>query len=198
MISLAGRFLGLIGRLIYAVYGWSVFALAILAAILIALLVPGLDRRRRGATAAARSFFVLAGIPARVYGIDQIPDANCIVVANHTSYLDGVIMQAFLPPRFSFVIKGELQRVPIMHFLLRRMGSKFVERFIAAGSTRDARLGGVLGGGSIAARNFVSVGRRRGAIGAHRRQCVGSTFAAFSRQLRGARCVSSCGERVFG
>jgi len=30
--------------------------------------------------------------------------------------------------------------VPLLHFLLRRVGSKFVERFVAAGSSRDARM----------------------------------------------------------
>jgi 1-acyl-sn-glycerol-3-phosphate acyltransferase len=60
-------------------------------------------------------------------------------VANHASYLDGLILQAFLPPRFSYVIKGELQNVPVVHYLLRRIGAKFVERFVASGSARDAR-----------------------------------------------------------
>jgi 1-acyl-sn-glycerol-3-phosphate acyltransferase len=71
--------------------------------------------------------------------MDALPAGHCIVVANHASYLDGLILQAFLPPRFSYVIKGELQNVPIVHFLLRRIGAKFVERFVAAGSARDAR-----------------------------------------------------------
>jgi 1-acyl-sn-glycerol-3-phosphate acyltransferase len=33
-----------------------------------------------------------------------------------------------------------MREIPIVHFLLRRAGSKFVERFTAAGSARDARL----------------------------------------------------------
>jgi 1-acyl-sn-glycerol-3-phosphate acyltransferase len=75
----------------------------------------------------------------RVLGLDQLPEGHCVVVANHASYLDGVILQAFLPPRFAYVIKSEMKKVPLAHFLLRRIGSRFVERFHTAGSARDAR-----------------------------------------------------------
>lgn len=139
MISAVLKPLAFIGRFLYAIYGWAAFLVAALAALLCALFVPGLERRRRCAVAAGRMFFMLAGIPASVSGRENLPEGHCIVVANHASYLDGVIMNAFLPPRFSFVIKGELQKVPVVHFLLRRMGSQFVERFVATGSTRDAR-----------------------------------------------------------
>ena len=37
------------------------------------------------------------------------------------------------------MIKGEMREIPVVHFLLRRAGSRFVERFTAAGSARDAR-----------------------------------------------------------
>jgi 1-acyl-sn-glycerol-3-phosphate acyltransferase len=113
--------------------------LAILFSILGATFLPGLDRRRRWVSRAARAFFILAGIRSKVTGLERLPADHCIVVANHASYVDGVVLQAFLPPRFSFVIKGEVRSVPILHFVLRRVGSKFVERFVAAGSSRDAR-----------------------------------------------------------
>jgi 1-acyl-sn-glycerol-3-phosphate acyltransferase len=61
------------------------------------------------------------------------------VVANHTSYIDGLIMTAALPPRFSFVIKKEMNAVPIANWLLRRIGSEFVERFDQRKGALDAR-----------------------------------------------------------
>ncbi len=64
---------------------------------------------------------------------------HCIVVANHASYVDGVLLKGYLPARFSFVIKGEMRNIPLVHFLLRRSGAKFVERNVHAGSARDAR-----------------------------------------------------------
>ncbi|MGB5258196.1 MAG: lysophospholipid acyltransferase family protein, partial [Woeseiaceae bacterium] len=83
--------------------------------------------------------FMLPGIRVAVSGVENIPDDNCVVVANHASYIDGVLLKAYLPARFSFVIKGELRNIPVAHFLLRRSGAKFVERNKHAASARDAR-----------------------------------------------------------
>lgn len=110
-----------------------------MAALVAAACVPGLSRRRRWVSAAARCWFSVAGIRTKLYGFANLPAGHCVVVANHASYLDGVILQAFLPPRFSFVIKGEMQNVPLAGFLLRRIGSRFVDRFVASRSARDAR-----------------------------------------------------------
>ena len=129
---------GLISYL-YGIYCWLVFVVCILFSILFALLVPGLERRRRWVGASSRMVFTLAGVHVKVRGYENLPSGHCIVVSNHASILDGVLLQGFLPPRFSFVIKGEMQRVPAVSFLLRRVGSRFVERFDASGSARDAR-----------------------------------------------------------
>jgi len=123
----------------YGIYAWAAFSVCMSGAVLSALLVPGLERRRRWVSGAARGWLISAGIHTRLTGIDRIPAGHCVVVANHSSYLDGLILQAFLPPRFTFVIKGEMQKVPLAHFFLRRIGSRFVERFAASASSRDAR-----------------------------------------------------------
>lgn len=124
---------------IYAIYTWFVFVVLVLAAIVCVLLVPGLERRRRLASLCARVALRLAGITTAVPGLEKLPPGDCVVVANHASYLDGIIVQGYLPPRFSYVIKGEMQNFPLVGLMLRRIGSKFVERFEASGSARDAR-----------------------------------------------------------
>ena len=126
-------------RCLYGCYAWSAFTVCALGAALAALALPGLKRRRHWAGACGRAFFRIAGIRTRVSGLEALPPGHCIVVANHASYLDGVILQAFLPPRFSYVIKSEMLRVPIAGFFLRRIGSRFVERFSTSASARDAR-----------------------------------------------------------
>lgn len=125
--------------LAYGLYAWIAFAVCVSAVFVGMAVLPGLDRRRWWATACGRSFLRAAGIRVTVRGLHRLPEGHCIVVANHASYLDGVILQACLPPRFSYVIKNEVQKVPGMHFLLRRLGSRFVERFAAAGSAAAAR-----------------------------------------------------------
>ena len=126
-------------RYLYGPYAWLVFVLFVTAAVLAAVILPGLGRRRRWVGYCVRGFFAAAGIGSTVRGLERLPDGPCVVVANHASYLDGVILQGFLPPRFSYVIKSEMRKVPLAHFLLRRIGSRFVERFQASGSARDAR-----------------------------------------------------------
>jgi 1-acyl-sn-glycerol-3-phosphate acyltransferase len=61
-----------------------------------------------------------------------------IVVANHESYLDGVVLCAVLPPAVGFVIKREMHGVPAAGWLLTRIGAQFVARNNAHGSRRDA------------------------------------------------------------
>jgi 1-acyl-sn-glycerol-3-phosphate acyltransferase len=75
----------------------------------------------------------------RISGMQHLPDTPCVIAANHASYVDGVILAATLPPRFRFVIKREMTRVPLAHFLLKRIGSQFVERFDTRRGASDAR-----------------------------------------------------------
>ncbi len=124
---------------LWGLYAWAIFLLCVLFSLIVVTIVPGLGRRQRLTTMTCRAFFVLSGIPVGVKGLESLPAGHCVVVANHASYIDGPLLKGFLPPRFSFVIKGEMRDIPIVHFLLRRAGSRFVERFTAAGSTRDAR-----------------------------------------------------------
>lgn len=128
-----------IGHAIWGVAAWAVFVAACLGVIVGLAVVPGLDRRRRVARGGCRLVFRLAGIPLQVTGLKHLPPGPCIVVSNHASYLDGVLMMAALPARFSYVIKREMTQVPMANFLLRRVGSEFVEREQSSQGSRDAR-----------------------------------------------------------
>ena len=50
---------------------------------------------------------------------------NCIV-ANHSSYLDGMVVAAICPGESSFVAKEELARQIVAGSFLRRIGAIFV------------------------------------------------------------------------
>jgi 1-acyl-sn-glycerol-3-phosphate acyltransferase len=131
--------LGRLPQALFGVYALAVFALCVLFSLFVAVFVPGLERRRRLVAGAARASFLLSGVRPRVDGLENLPDGQCVVVANHASYVDGVLLKGFLPARFSFVIKGEMRNVPVAHFLMRRSGARFVERYKSAESARDAR-----------------------------------------------------------
>ena len=129
-------------RIIQTAWGicaWLSFGLAVLMSLIVVLIVPSAEIRHKFVTWAARMTFVLPMIKVHVSGMDNLPTGNCVVVANHASYLDGVLLKGYLPWRFSFVIKGEMRNFGPAHFLLRRGGSKFVERTDTRGSARDAR-----------------------------------------------------------
>jgi 1-acyl-sn-glycerol-3-phosphate acyltransferase len=124
---------------IWGVFTWLCFGLLVLFLFIVVLLVPGADRRQKLATWTCRMVFVLPMVDVRITGIDNLPTDDCVVVANHASYVDGVLLKGYLPWRFSFVIKGEMRNFGPAHFLLRRSGAKFVERTDVKGSARDAR-----------------------------------------------------------
>ena len=126
-------------RLIYGLYAALLFLAVALSALALVLLLPTLRARRGTARVAARAFFLLAGMPLRLRGVENLPEGQCVVVANHASYLDGVVMAAALPPRFGFVIKREMNDVPVAGLLLRRIGSEFVDRFNRHKGGTDAR-----------------------------------------------------------
>jgi 1-acyl-sn-glycerol-3-phosphate acyltransferase len=123
----------------YGMYTYVLFVVLGCAALLGVLVVPGLERRRRIARAVARLFLRLAGMRLAVKGLDLLPDARCVLVANHASYLDGVVLTAALPPRFGFVIKREMAEVPLAGLLLQRIGAEFVERFDRNKGAADTR-----------------------------------------------------------
>jgi 1-acyl-sn-glycerol-3-phosphate acyltransferase len=126
-------------RFVYGAYSLTALAVLVTFAALMALLVPRLAWRRALTRQLARLWLWLAGIRLTVRGADLLPEGSCVLIANHSSYLDGVVMKAALPPRFSFVIKREASSMPIMGFLLRRIGSEFVDRHTKGGRQRDAK-----------------------------------------------------------
>jgi len=122
--------------LAYCLVSFIVLASAVLA---INMFLPQLRRRRAVAGVLSRAFIRAAGIPFTVKGLERLPRSPCVVVANHASYIDAVVIVAALPPDFAFVIKKEMVRVPLASLLLRRLGSQFVERFDRHKGALDAR-----------------------------------------------------------
>lgn len=115
-------------RLAFALYAAALFLLMGLGALLLATALPGLERRRAAARRMARLLLLGVGMPLRVRGLEHLPSGQCVVVANHASYLDGPVFTAALPARFGFVIKREMASVPLAGAFLKRIGSLFVER----------------------------------------------------------------------
>ena len=128
-----------LSQAVFGLYMLLVFITLLITLFPFLLILPRMAWRRSMARAISSLVFFLCGMKLTVRGLDNLPDTACVIVANHASYLDGVILTAALPPDFAFVIKREVTQVPVVHYLLRSIGSEFVERHASRGKTRDSR-----------------------------------------------------------
>ncbi|HRQ97493.1 MAG TPA: AMP-binding protein [Candidatus Accumulibacter phosphatis] len=126
-------------RRAYGAWCWTVFLLLGLPvmALVIALRSPSLGRRI--VHHAARIFLRLAGMPVPAITAEALPAAPHLLLLNHCSYLDSLVLFAVLPPAaaYGFVAKREFVAQPLIHAFLRALGTLFVERFDASKSVED-------------------------------------------------------------
>lgn len=126
---------------IYSLYVWGLFLWSVPFVLLILLLVPSATRSRRILRGLLLLLSRLSGLSPRVSGLENLKRAQegCVLVANHESYLDGFVLVAALDLDFSFVVKAELKKNPMLALLLRRLQSVYVERFDWEQSLQDAQ-----------------------------------------------------------
>ena len=125
-----------LARTAYAAWAWSVFgAAALLTWSLAWLPLPG-RTLWRCARACARLAAALSGLSIATANASALPREGQagIVVCNHQSYLDGLVLTAALNRPVRFVVKAELAESKLLAQPLRKLGVLFVERF-------DARAG---------------------------------------------------------
>ena len=123
------RRLRALGDLAFGVGAWLLAA--VLAPLLWAgiLLVPGERRRWQTVRGILRFAARMTGYRPQVQGLEHLPSGACVLVVNHASYLDALVLASVLPRYFRFVAKRELTTNPLLHRPLRRLGVVFVERF---------------------------------------------------------------------
>jgi 1-acyl-sn-glycerol-3-phosphate acyltransferase len=115
-------------HLAYGIFAWLVVAAIGLPAFLAALLVP--DRRRAWYLTHRAAAWVIriCGIPmsADPFPAD-LPDPHVLVV-NHCSYIDAIVVLAVLRTPHRFVATGWLGQVPLLGAWLRKLGTIFIDR----------------------------------------------------------------------
>ncbi|MDD3763700.1 MAG: lysophospholipid acyltransferase family protein [Nevskiales bacterium] len=89
---------------------------------------PTLVVRRELGRLGVRLMLLAIGVPMRVRGREHLPAQPCVVVANHASYLDGLVLTAALPRHYTFVVQDGAANWPLVGLTLRRMGVLFVNR----------------------------------------------------------------------
>jgi 1-acyl-sn-glycerol-3-phosphate acyltransferase len=115
----------------YACYCWLLFGLAAPVVALLVTVLPVESWRWAVTRNIVRIVARCAAMPIQVRGLENLPskDIPCVLISNHASYLDGLILVGVLHRCYSFVAKAELQKNFLLRFLLQRIGTEFVERF---------------------------------------------------------------------
>ncbi|MGB5260805.1 MAG: 1-acyl-sn-glycerol-3-phosphate acyltransferase [Gammaproteobacteria bacterium] len=123
---------------LFAMYAWPVFVVLGLVAWVLVVLTPTEGGRRKVAHWCSRLLFWLTFTSLKVQGHEHLDMKDPqIIVANHASYLDGIIVTAALDVPIHFIVKGELARNTPIRILLQRFGVEFVDRFNARKGTSD-------------------------------------------------------------
>lgn len=124
----------------FALYVWALFVVALSIAWPMVACTPGLERRWRWLGWLSRRLLGFAGCGPDVQGVEHIPKSpGFVVVANHSSYLDGMVLTSVLPRPVAFVAKQELRENFFARVFLSRLACEFVERFDRSRGAEDAR-----------------------------------------------------------
>ena len=123
-------------ELLYTAYIGLILSVMGIVFIPVFVLCSTLTQRWTLAHFTTRLFITLSGLKLTVKGKPY--HEPCLFVANHASYMDWLVLLAALPRTFHFVAKSELKKVPVVHALLRRLGTEFVERSHTQESLSDA------------------------------------------------------------
>ncbi len=78
----------------------------------------------------------ISGTRVNIKGLPHIkPDQSYVVVANHQSTYDILVVYGYMPLDFKWVIKKELRKLPFVGYACHKMGHIFVDR-----SNREASI----------------------------------------------------------
>ena len=125
---------------LYAAYCWAVFALAAAPLWFTLVALPGQRARWSVGGAVLRTLMRLCAMRLSVSGGENLPPDGgpVVVVSNHQSYLDALVLVALLPRPVRFVAKAELAGNVFTRVLLERFECVFVERLDSALSAHGA------------------------------------------------------------
>jgi fatty-acyl-CoA synthase len=134
----AGRVVAVAGRLMYTAYAVAVLAASAPCLWVMLRLTPAGPPAARVMKGWSRTVLALGGLSPRVTGVEHLRAAGtAMLVANHASYLDVVVLMAALDADFRFVAKRRLASYPLLGTVIRRADHVTVER-----AGQSARLAG--------------------------------------------------------
>jgi 1-acyl-sn-glycerol-3-phosphate acyltransferase len=119
-----------VGReILYAGWWWIVVGLAMPVAWIIVMILPRIEWRWRAVRGIARAALAAIGVPVAVTGLDRLARGNAVLLFNHSSYADALLLAAVLPGEPAYAAKREFAAQIFAGPFLRRLGALFVERY---------------------------------------------------------------------
>jgi 1-acyl-sn-glycerol-3-phosphate acyltransferase len=125
------------GETFYAGWWWTVLAIGFVLGWLAVMTLPRLSWRWAAVRGIARAALAAVGARPTVRGLDQIPRGGAVLLFNHSSYADTLVVAASIPGEPAFVAKKELAGQLFAGPLLRRLGVLFLDRFELTNSLAD-------------------------------------------------------------
>lgn len=114
----------------YGCYAWVVFILVLLSfgGLIVLLRKPRYGRPL--ARAGMRLLFRLTALSVSIRGEERLPRTPHILLVNHTSFLDGLVLTALLParPGYAFVVRQQYSAQRVLWPLLRGLGTLVLGR----------------------------------------------------------------------
>ena len=142
-IGLAGagaqvsRFGRLMSAYLFAAWFWTMLVVASAIGWLLVMVLPRLEWRWAVVHHLSRMVLLATGVPLSAKDIERVPRANAMLLFNHASYMDPLVLAAVLPGAPAFVGKREFANQMVAGSLMRRLGCLFVERYDLAAGLAD-------------------------------------------------------------
>jgi 1-acyl-sn-glycerol-3-phosphate acyltransferase len=118
-----------IGRCLFTAYIACVLVVTLPVFWILLLLCPPGRPADRVAKRWSRVMLSLSGLRPGVAGLENLTRLQSgILVANHASYIDPIVLMAAIPAGFSFIAKGRLANYPLIGTVIRKAGHSTIEK----------------------------------------------------------------------
>jgi acyl carrier protein len=114
--------------ILYEIYAWTLLVPFAVAIWTLAILPMSLAQRRNTGRVVARATCRALGITVHVEGV--LPDSAhpAVIAANHSSFIDGLVLYVFLNEPVTFVSSTDMEHQFLLGRIMRGFGCVFVDR----------------------------------------------------------------------
>jgi 1-acyl-sn-glycerol-3-phosphate acyltransferase len=122
---------------LWGAWFWVVLVLSCMIGWALVMVLPRLSWRWAVVRSLSRFVLLATGVPLTTKGVERVPHGGAVLLFNHASYTDPLVLAAVLPGAPVFVGKREFASQLVAGSLMRRLGALFVERYDLAGGLAD-------------------------------------------------------------